>query len=138
MARVLRAGGRPVFDSCSLDSRSALVLTDLQQDFLAGYLYGALERLRQVMDSDPESDLAHAAYQLHGRLFGGEAIDFDSWRQWVITDGLYHFRRPHVFLGYCTGRNDVISKVCFGGSHSPLADSLRHLESVGEPIFGAG
>jgi hypothetical protein len=138
VARVLRSVSRPLADAGYTGPRSALHLSDIQQDFLAGYIYGALQRLLQMGELSSDDDIAFATHRLYCGLFGFDDNEFGPWHQWVIREGLHHLQRPHVFLGYCTGRNDVVAQLRFGGGRNALADALRHLGSDGEPLFGVG
>jgi hypothetical protein len=138
VARVLHSVSRPLRETGFVGSRSALHLSDIQQDFLAGYIYGALQRLLQMGEIDSDGDVARATHRLYTRLFGFEDHEFEPWHQWVIQEGLHHLRRPYVFLGYCTGRHDVVVQLRFGGRRNALADALRHLGSTGEAPFGVG
>ena len=139
VARVLRSVRRPLRDAGYEGPRSPLVLSDIQHDFLAGYLYGALQRLLELGELKEEEDIGKATHRLYCGLFGFEDNEYGPWHAWVIREGLHHLQRPHVFLGYCTGRNDVLAQLRFGGAYNALADALRHLSTDGtEPTFGVG
>lgn len=138
VTRVLRSVHRPLQDAGYAGPDSALQLSDIQQDFLAGYIYGALQRLLEMGELVHEEEVALATHKLYCGLFGLEDNEFGPWHQWVVREGLHHLHRPHVFLGYCTGRNDVVNQLRFGGARNALADALRHLDSDGEPLFGVG
>jgi hypothetical protein len=138
VARVLHSLRRPLRDAGYTGPQSALLLSDIQQDFLAGYIYGALQRLLELGELGEEEDVALATHRLYCGLFGLDDNTFGPWHEWVVREGLHHLHRPHVFLGYCTGRNDVVAQLRFGGAHNALADALRHLGSDGEPLFGVG
>lgn len=138
VVRVLRSVRRPLQDAGYAGPQSPLHLSDIQQDFLAGYIYGALQRLLEIGELNEDEDVVLATHRLYCSLFGFEDNEFGPWQQWVIREGLHHLQRPHVFLGYCTGRNDVLAQLRFGGSRNALADALRHLGSQGEPLFGVG
>jgi hypothetical protein len=138
IARVLRSLHRPLQEAGYSGPKSPLQLSDTQHDFLAGYIYGAMQRLLELGELDTEEDLAEATHKLYCGLFGFDDNEFGPWHQWVVREGLHHLQRPHVFLGYCTGRNDVLAQIRFGGARNALADALRHLDSNGEPLFGVG
>lgn len=139
VARVLRSVRRPLQEAGYEGPRSVLVLSDTQHDFLAGYLYGALQRLLELGELNEEEDIGKATHRLYCGLFGFEDNEYGPWHTWVIREGLHHYQRPDVFLGYCTGRNDVLSQLRFGGAHNALADALRHLDDASdEPLFGVG
>jgi len=138
VARVMRSLHRPLQDAGYVGPDSTLKLSDTQQDFLAGYIYGALQRLLEMGELGSEDEVALATHNLYCGLFGLEDNEFAPWHQWVVREGLHHLHRPHVFLGYCTGRNDVVAQLRFGGARNALADALRHLGSDGEPLFGVG
>jgi hypothetical protein len=138
VARVLRSLQRPLRDAGYAGPKTTLQLSDIQQDFLAGYIYGALQRLLELGELGEDEDVAMATHKLYCGLFGFDDNEFGPWHQWVVREGLHHLHRPHVFLGYCTGRNDVVTQLRFGGARNALADALRHLGSEGEPLFGVG
>lgn len=138
VTRVLRSVRRPLQDAGYAGPRSPLHLSDVQQDFLAGYIYGALQRLLELGELGQDEDVALATHRLYCTLFGLEDNEFAPWHEWVVREGLHHLHRPHVFLGYCTGRNDVVNQLRYGGARNALADALRHLGSDGEPLFGVG
>ena len=86
-----------------------------------------------------EEDIGKATHRLYCGLFGFEDNEYGPWHLWVVREGLHHYQRPHVFLGYCTGRNDVLAQLRFGGACNALADALRHLDNdSAEPLFGVG
>lgn len=138
VARVLRSLRKPLKDAGYAGPRTTLILSDIQQDFMAGYIYGALQRLLEVGELNEDEDIAQATHRLYCVLFGYDDNEFGPWHQWVVYEGLHQMQRPHVFLGYCTGRNDVLAQMRFGGAHNALADALRHLGSKGTPMFGVG
>jgi hypothetical protein len=139
VARVLRSVRRPLREAGYEGPRSVLALSDIQHDFLAGYLYGALQRLLELGELNEEEDIGKATHRLYCGLFGFDDNEYAPWHLWVVREGLHHFQRPHVFLGYCTGRNDVLTQLRFGGACNALADALRHLDGEGnEPLFGVG
>ena len=102
-------------------------LTDTQHDFLAGYIYGALQRLLEMGELTDAEDIGRATHRLYCGLFGLEDNDYGPWHAWVVREGLHHLQRPHVFLGYCTGRNDVLARLRGATRRNALADALRHL-----------
>jgi hypothetical protein len=138
VARVLRTVRRPLREAGYTGPKSVLRLSDIQQDFLTGYIYGALQRLLELGELGEDEDVALATHSLYCSLFGCDDGNFIAWNQWVVREGLHHLNRPHVFLGYCTGRNDVVAQLRFGGARNALADALRHLGSDREPLFGVG
>ncbi len=139
IARVTRTVRRPLQEAGYTGPRSAsLRFSDTQQDFLAGYIYGALQRLLELGELSEDEDVAEATHRLYCGLFGLDDNEYGPWHEWVVREGLHHLHRPHVFLGYCTGRNDVVAQIRFGGARNALADALRHLGSDGEPLFGVG
>jgi hypothetical protein len=138
VARVLHSVRSPLAASGHPASATVLHLSHLQQDFLAGYIHGALQRLLEIGELGTDEDVAHATHRLYRRLFGFDNGELEPWHQGVIREGLHHLNRPHVLLGYCTGRNDVLTQLRFGGRRNALADALRHLGSTGDPLFGVG
>lgn len=141
VARVARSLQRPLREAGYAGARSRLVLSDVQHDFLAGYIYGALQRLLEfgeLGEEDGES-VEEAMQRLYCGFFGLADNDYAPWHAWVVREGLHHLQRPHVFLGYCTGRNDVVHQLRHGGRRNALADALRHLgDENREPLFGVG
>ncbi len=140
VARVLHSVRPPLRDAGYDGPRTALELSDVQHDFFAGYLYGALQRLLELGELHEEEDIGKATHRLYCGLFGFEDNEYGPWHVWVVREGLHNLQRPHVFLGYCTGRNDVLNQLRHGGAHNALADALRHLGDEGdsEPLFGVG
>lgn len=138
VARVLRTLRRPLRTAGYTGPQSPLFLSDVQQDFLAGYIMGALQRLMEMGELGQDEDVATATHRLYCGLFGFEDNQFGPWHEWVVREGLHHLNRPHVFLGYCTGRNDIVQQMRNGGKRNALADALRHLGTDGEPLFGVG
>lgn len=141
VARVARSLHRPLRDAGYDGPRSQVVLSDVQHDFLAGYIYGALQRLLELGELCEEEgeSVAQATHRLYCGFFGFTDNDYAPWHAWVVREGLHHLQRPHVFLGYCTGRNDVVAQLRHGGRRNALADALRHLgDDNREPLFGVG
>lgn len=138
VVRVLHSLYRPLQEAGYAGPASTLALSDVQQDFLAGYVYGSLQRLLEMGEIGSEEEVALATRRLYGGLFGASDNVVGPWHEWVVREGLHHLRRPHVFLGYCTGRNDIVAQLRFGRTRNALADALRHLGSEGNPPFGCG
>ncbi|MEL6445712.1 MAG: hypothetical protein AAF089_03355 [Bacteroidota bacterium] len=108
--------------------QSDLDLTDGQHDFLAGYIYGALQRLLELGELDSEADLERAANRLYGRLFGPFDLNCRSWHMWVVHEGLRQMQRPHVFLGYCAGRGDILDRLRRQNFRPVLGSALNNLD----------
>src|SRR5690606_23395251 len=60
----------PLEDLGYTGPHARLALTDGQHDFLAGYIYGALERLLELAELDTEDDVDAAANRLYAPLHG--------------------------------------------------------------------
>src|SRR5690606_26314257 len=58
----------PLEDLGYTGPHARLDLTDGQHDFLAGYIYGALERLLELGELDTDEDVERAANRLYARL----------------------------------------------------------------------
>ena len=109
--------------------REALDLSGAQHDFMAGYVYGALQRLLELAELEAERELEEATRRLYGRVLGRDD-DGDLWHTWIVREGLYYMQRPHVFLGYCAGRNDIVSQLRVKGFAPALNNALVNLEGL--------
>ncbi|MDX1530424.1 MAG: hypothetical protein R3362_02760 [Rhodothermales bacterium] len=142
VSRVRRTVLRPLEAAGYAGPRSVFHLSEIQQDFLAGYIYGALQRLLELGELCEDEDVGRATHRLYCGLFGYDDNEYGPWYSWVVREGLHHLQRPHVFLGYCTGRNDVLAQLRFGGRRNALSDALRHLdedeEGGGGALYGVG
>lgn len=105
-----------------------LVLTDGQHDFLAGYIWGGLQRLLEMGELESDDDVERAANRLYARLLGPfDAGDFRPWHMWVVREGLKHLQRPHALLGYCAGRGDVLERMRARDFRAALGPALANL-----------
>jgi hypothetical protein len=127
VARVAMAVRRPMQEAGYVGPRSKLRLSDAQNDFLAGYIYGALQRLLDMSELLEESNLTEATHRLYCGLFELDEHDYELWHEWVVREGLHHLHRPHVFLGFCTGRNDIVEQLRCRSQGTTLVNALRHL-----------
>lgn len=107
--------------------QSTLDLTDGQHDFLAGYIWGGLQRLLEMGELTSEDDVERAANRLYARLIGPFDGDFRPWHMWVVREGLQHMQRPHALLGYCAGRGDVLERMRSGDFRAALGPALANL-----------
>ena len=111
---------------------SRLDLTDGQHDFLAGYIYGGLQRLLEMGELTSEDDVERAANRLYARLVGPfDGDDCRPWHMWVVREGLQHLQRPHALLGYCAGRGDVLERMRAQEFRAALGPALSNL-TVGD------
>lgn len=106
---------------------SGLRLTDGQHDFLAGYIWGGLERLLEMGELTSEADIERAANRLYARLIGPFDGDLRPWHTWVVREGLQHMQRPHALLGYCAGRGDVLERMRAHEFRAALGPALANL-----------
>ena len=106
-------------------------LTDGQHDFLAGYIWGGLQRLLEMGELTSEDEVERAANRLYARLIGPFDGDFRPWHQWVVREGLQHMQRPHALLGYCAGRGDVLERMRATDFRAALGPALANL-TVGD------
>ena len=106
---------------------SGLTLTDGQHDFLAGYIWGGLQRLLELGELTSEDDVERAANRLYARLIGPFDADCRSWHMWVVREGLQHMQRPHALLGYCAGRGDVLERMRAHEFRAALGPALANL-----------
>ena len=106
---------------------SGLDLTDGQHDFLAGYIWGGLQRLLEMGELTSEGEVERAANRLYARLIGPFDGDFRSWHMWVVREGLQHMQRPHALLGYCAGRGDVLERMRANDFRAALGPALANL-----------
>ena len=118
----------PLEDMGYTGPHSRLELTDDQHDFLAGYIYGALERLLEMGELDHEDDVELAANRLYGRLLGPfDTDDLRPWHMWVVREALQHMQRPHALLGYCAGRGDIVDRLRRRDFRATLGPALVNL-----------
>ena len=106
---------------------AGLDLTDGQHDFLAGYIWGGLQRLLETGELTSEGDVERAANRLYARLLGPFDRDLRPWHQWVVREGLQQMQRPHVLLGYCAGRGDVMERIRARDFRAALGPALVNL-----------
>ncbi|CAN5504187.1 hypothetical protein BH23BAC4_BH23BAC4_16440 [soil metagenome] len=106
---------------------TTLVLSDTQHDFLAGYIYGALRRLLELGEIDEATDVERAAYRLYEQIVGRGETEVHPWHVWVVNEGLKQLNRPHVFLGFCAGRNDIVQRLRRSNFRSALGPALLNL-----------
>ena len=106
---------------------SRLDLTDAQHDFLAGYVWGGLQRLLELGELASEADVERAANRLYARLVGPFDADFRPWHAFVVREGLQNFQRPHALLGYCAGRGDVLERMRARDFRAALGPALANL-----------
>ncbi len=117
----------PLADFGYTGPQSGLTLTDGQNDFLAGYIWGGLQRLLEMGELTSEDDCERAANRLYARLVGPFDADVASWHQWVVREGLQHLQRPHALLGYCAGRGDVMERMRARDFRAALGPALTNL-----------
>jgi hypothetical protein len=123
----------PLEDLGYAGPHTRLTLTDGQHDFLAGYIYGALERLLELGELDTEDDVECAATRLYGRLFGPfDTEGFRPWHMWVVREGIKQVQRPHALLGYCAGRGDIIQRLRQKQYRPVLGPALGNLSADGD------
>jgi hypothetical protein len=106
---------------------TGLALSAGQHDFLAGYIYGALQRLLELGELDADTDLDRAADHLYLRIVGALDPDVRPWHAWVVREALQHLNRPHAFLGYCAGRNDIVERLRRSDFRPALGPALLNL-----------
>lgn len=122
----------PLEDLGYTGPHARLALTDGQHDFLAGYIYGALERLLELGELDTEDDVEAAANRLYARLLGPfDTEDFRPWHMWVVREGIKHVQRPHAMLGYCAGRGDIVQRLRTRDFRAVLGPALDNLAGDG-------
>ncbi|NNF58424.1 MAG: hypothetical protein HKN04_09295 [Rhodothermaceae bacterium] len=136
----------PLEDLGYAGPHTRLNLTDGQHDFLAGYIYGALERLLELGELDSEDDVEKAANRLYGRLLGPfDTDDFRPWHMWVVREGIKQVQRPHAMLGYCAGRGDIVDRLRSQNFRAALGPALDNLSGrtdaggdgqLGPPPYG--
>lgn len=118
----------PLEDLGYAGPHSRLDLSDGQHDFLAGYIYGALERLLELGELDTEDDVEMAANRLYARLLGPfDTEDFRPWHMWVVREGIKQVQRPHAMLGYCAGRGDIVDRLRSESFRTALGPALANL-----------
>ena len=130
----------PLQDLGYAGPQSAFPLTDGQHDFLAGYIWGGLQRLLEMGEMPSESDCERAATRLYARLVGPYDPDFQPWHMWVVREGLQHLQRPHALLGYCAGRGDVVERMRARDFRAALGPALANLTGpdTGAPAVAYG
>jgi hypothetical protein len=120
----------PLEDMGYVGPQSRLDLTDGQHDFLAGYIYGGLERLLELGELDRREDVETAANRLYARLLGPfDTQDCRTWHMWVVREALQHMQRPHALLGYCAGRGDIVDRLRSRDFRVSLGPALANLGS---------
>ena len=107
-----------------------LELTDAQHDFLAGYIWGGLQRLLEMGELDSELTVERAANRLYARLLGPFDGEMRPWHAWVIREALHELQRPHALLGYCAGRGDVLERMRARDFRAALGPALSNLTGV--------
>ena len=118
----------PLEDLGYAGPQSRLRLTDGQHDFLAGYVYGGLERLLEMGELTSQDDVERAANRLYARLLGPfDTGDCRPWHMWVVREALQHMQRPHALLGYCAGRGDVLERMRARDFRAALGPGLANL-----------
>ncbi|WP_412070454.1 hypothetical protein [Rubrivirga sp. IMCC43871] len=117
----------PLADLGYTGPQSGLDLTDGQHDFLAGYIWGGLQRLLEMGELTSEADVERAANRLYARLIGPFDQDLRPWHQWVVREALQHMQRPHALLGYCAGRGDVMERMRATEFRAALGPALANL-----------
>ena len=118
----------PLEDLGYAGPHTRLSLTDGQHDFLAGYIYGGLERLLELGELDTEDDVEMAANRLYARLLGPfDTEDCRSWHMWVVREGIKQVQRPHAMLGYCAGRGDIVQRLRMTDYRTTLGPALDNL-----------
>ncbi len=124
----------PLEDLGYAGPHSRLDLTDGQHDFLAGYIYGALERLLEMGELDSDDEVELAANRLYARLLGPfDTEDFRSWHMWVVREGIKHVQRPHAMLGYCAGRGDIVARLRAENFRTALGPAMANLAGDSGP-----
>jgi hypothetical protein len=117
----------PLADLGYSGPETRLELTDGQHDFLAGYVWGGLQRLLEMGELSGEDDVERAANRLYARLIGPFDGDCRPWHMWVVREGLQHMQRPHALLGYCAGRGDVLERMRAQDFRAALGPALANL-----------
>jgi hypothetical protein len=121
----------PLEDMGYAGPHTRLELSDGQHDFLAGYIYGALERLLELGELEEREDVEAAANRLYARLLGPfDTEDFRTWHMWVVREALQHMQRPHALLGYCAGRGDIVDRLRSRDFRASLGPALANLGSL--------
>ena len=119
---------RPLEDLGFAGPHSRLDLTDGQHDFLAGYIWGGLQRLLEMGELTDESAVERAANRLYARLLGPfDSGDCRPWHVWIVREGLKEMQRPHALLGYCAGRGDVLERMRARDFRAALGPALANL-----------
>lgn len=117
----------PLADFGYSGPHTRLTLSDGQHDFLAGYIWGGLQRLLEMGELPSDDDCERAANRLYARLIGPFDADFRPWHMWVVREGLQHLQRPHALLGYCAGRGDVMERMRARDFRAALGPALANL-----------
>lgn len=119
---------RPLEDLGFTGPDSRLDLTDSQHDFLAGYIWGGLQRLLEMGELGSQDEVERAANRLYARLVGPfDTGDFRPWHMWVVREALQNLQRPHALLGYCAGRGDVLERMRAHDFRAALGPALANL-----------
>ena len=119
---------RPLEDLGFAGPHSRLALTDGQHDFLAGYIWGGLQRLLEMGELTDDSAVERAANRLYARLLGPfDSGDCRPWHVWIVREGLKEMQRPHALLGYCAGRGDVLERMRARDFRAALGPALANL-----------
>ena len=118
--------------------QSGFELTDGQHDFLAGYIWGGLQRLLELGEMPSEADCERAANRLYARLVGPFDPDLRPWHMWVVREGLQHLQRPHALLGYCAGRGDVVERMRARDFRAALGPALANLTGADGAVAAYG
>ena len=110
---------------------SRLELSDGQHDFLAGYIWGGLQRLLEMGELTDEVSVERAANRLYARLLGPfDADGCRPWHVWIVREGLKEMQRPHALLGYCAGRGDVMERMRARDFRAALGPALANLTTT--------
>jgi len=117
----------PLADLGYRGPEQGLTLSDGQHDFLAGYIWGGLQRLLEMGELTSEEEVERAANRLYARLIGPFDSDTRSWHTWIVREGLQHMQRPHALLGYCAGRGDVMERLRARDFRAALGPALANL-----------
>jgi hypothetical protein len=124
----------PLEDLGYAGPHTRLSLTDGQHDFLAGYIYGGLERLLELGELESDDDVEMAANRLYARLLGPfDTEDFRPWHMWVVREGIKNVQRPHAMLGYCAGRGDIVQRLRTSDFRATLGPALDNLSDDDRP-----
>lgn len=118
----------PLEDMGYAGPHTRLNLSDGQHDFLAGYIYGALQRLLELGELHHEDEVEAAANRLYARLLGPfDVEDCRPWHMWLVQEALKNMHRPHCMLGYCAGRGDILDRMRARDFRATLGPALENL-----------